>query len=95
METEIKSLKVKDVEVSNDPTLKTGNEKFDNWFSGKGGMVLRSSIFVSGTSGAGKSTLMINIMNWLSNVTTCMYEREVEAKDIVEQTLNSLKNSIF
>lgn len=88
METAIKSLKVKDVEVSNDPTLKTGNEKFDNWFSGKGGMVLRSSIFVSGTSGAGKSTLMINLMNWLSDTITCMYEREVESKDIVEQTSN-------
>jgi len=85
---EVKSVKMKDVVVSNDPTLKTGNEKFDNWFSSKGGMVLCSSIFVSGTSGAGKTTLMVNIMNWLSNTSTCMYEREVASKDVCEQTEN-------
>jgi len=88
MENQIKSIKVKDVVVSNDPTLKTGNEKFDNWFSSRGGMVLRSAIFVSGTSGAGKTTLMVNLMNWLTNTVTCMYEREVEAKDVCEQTSN-------
>jgi predicted ATP-dependent serine protease len=88
MENQIKSIKVKDVVVSNDPTLKTGNEKFDNWFSKRGGMVLRSSIFISGTSGAGKTTLMVNLMNWLTNTVTCMYEREVESKDVCEQTSN-------
>lgn len=88
MEAIAKSIKVKDVIISDDPTLKTGNEKFDNWFSNKGGIVLRSSIFVSGTSGAGKSTLSLNLMSLLSNTVTCMYEREVESKDIVEQVLN-------
>jgi len=88
MENQIKSIKVKDVVVSNDPTLKTGNEKFDNWFSNRGGMVLRSAIFVSGTSGAGKTTLMVNLMNWLTNTVTCLYEREVESKDVCEQTSN-------
>ena len=88
MEAIARSIKVKNVVISDDPTLKTGNEKFDNWFSNKGGIVLRSAIFVSGTSGAGKSTLMLNLMRLLSNTVTCMYEREVESKDIVEQVLN-------
>lgn len=88
METSIKSLNFNQIKVSNAPTLKTGNEKFDEWFSKKGGMVLRSAVYVSGTSGAGKTTLMVNMMNWLKDVTTCMYEREVEAQDVKEQTSN-------
>jgi DNA repair protein RadA/Sms len=88
METATKSLNFNQVEVINVPTLKTGNSKFDEWFSKKGGMVLRSAIYVSGTSGAGKITLMVNIMNWLKDATTCMYEREVEAQDVKEQTSN-------
>jgi predicted ATP-dependent serine protease len=88
METSTKSLNFNSVEVNEVPTLKTGNDKFDKWFSKKGGMVLRSAIYVSGTSGAGKTTLMVNLMNWLKNHTTCLYEREVEAQDIKEQTSN-------
>lgn len=88
METAVKSLKINEIPVSNEPTLKTGNDKFDTWFSKKGGMVLRSAVYVSGTSGAGKTTLMINIMNWLSNSVTCLYEREVESQDVKEQTSN-------
>jgi predicted ATP-dependent serine protease len=88
METVIKSLTFNQIKVSNIPTLKTGNSKFDEWFSKKGGMVLRSAVYVSGTSGAGKTTLMVNMMNWLKDVTTCMYEREVEAQDVKEQTSN-------
>ena len=88
METATKSVQINKVKLSDTPTLKTGNVKFDNWFSKKGGMVLRSSIYVSGTSGAGKTTLMINIMNLLSNIVTCLYEREVETQDVCEQTSN-------
>lgn len=88
MEAVVKSLNFNQIKVSNAPTLKTGNEKFDNWFSKKSGMVLRSAVYVSGTSGAGKTTLMVNMMNWLKDVTTCMYEREVEAQDVKEQTSN-------
>ncbi len=92
MEAVVKSLNFNQIKVSNAPTLKTGNEKFDNWFSKKGGMVLRSAVYVSGTSGAGKTTLMVNMMNWLKDVTTCMYEREVEAQDVKEQTSNIVFN---
>jgi len=92
METMTKSKKLQDVKVLDVPTLKTGNAKFDTWFSRKGGMVLRSAIYLSGTSGAGKTTLMINLMNWLSEVPTCLYEREVESQDICEQTSNVIEN---
>lgn len=88
METLTKSLNFSKIQINEEPALRTGNEKFDKWFSKKGGMVLRSAVYVSGTSGAGKTTLMINLMNWLKDVTTCIYEREVEAQDIKEQTSN-------
>jgi len=86
METLTKSLNFSKIQINEEPALRTGNEKFDKWFSKKSGMVLRSAVYVSGTSGAGKTTLMINLMNWLKDVTTCIYEREVEAQDIKEQT---------
>lgn len=88
MEKLTKSLNFSKIQINEEPALKTGNEKFDKWFSKKGGMVLRSAVYVSGTSGAGKTTLMINLMNWLKDVSTCIYEREVEAQDIKEQTSN-------
>ena len=94
METSIKSLNFNQIKVSNAPTLKTGNEKFDEWFSKKGGMVLRSAVYVSGTSGAGKTTLMVNMMNWLKDVTTCMYEREVEAQDVYEPDVHLIRKRL-
>lgn len=88
METTIKSQKIKDVSLSNEPTLKTGNEKFDNWFSSKGGMVKGSSILLSGISGSGKTTLCMNLMNWMPNTVISMYEREVSKNSVCEQTSN-------
>lgn len=88
METVIKSQKVKEVKLSNEPTLKTGNEKFDNWLSNKGGLVKGSSILLSGTSGAGKTTMCINLMNWMPNTIISMYEREVASQSVCEQTSN-------
>lgn len=92
METTIKSQKVKEVQLSNEPTLKTGNEKFDNWFSKKGGMVKGSSILLSGTSGAGKTSLMLNLMSIMSNTVISMYEREVSLNSVCEQTSNVKPN---
>nr|QBM02722.1 hypothetical protein [uncultured archaeon] len=88
METVIKSQKVKEVKLSNEPTLKTGNEKFDNWLSNKGGLVKGSSILLSGTSGAGKTSLMLNLMSVMSNTVISMYEREVSLNSVCEQTSN-------
>lgn len=88
METSIKSQKVKEVTLSNEPTLMTSNEKFDKWFSGKGGMVKGSSILLSGVSGSGKTSLCFNLMNWMPNTVISLYEREVASKSVCEQTSN-------
>ena len=85
---EIKSKTINEVEITKEPAIKTGNPKFDNWFSKVGGLVLRSCIFLTGGSGSGKTTLMINLMNWLSDVKTSMYSREMRSDDVKEQTLN-------
>ena len=82
------SQKVKDVELSNEPSLKTGKEKFDNFLSNEGGMIIESSCLVSGTSGAGKTTLMFNLMNWMPDVVISLYEREVDSKNVCQQTKN-------
>ena len=88
MENQIKSLKVNEVTLSNEPTLKTGNKKFDKWFSNKGGMVKGSSILLSGVSGSGKTTLCFNLMNWMPNSIISLYEREVASQSVCEQTSN-------
>jgi len=88
----IKSDKFIDVVVKNEPSLKTNKSLFDKWFSADGGMVLGSSIFVSGTSGAGKTTLMINIMNWAKNIVSSMYSREMEGFNVKKQTIDVLKH---
>lgn len=88
MEIAIKSQKVKEVKLSNEPTLMTGNVKFDNWFSKKGGFVKGSSILLSGTSGAGKTSLMINLMSLMPKTIISMYEREVASQSVCEQTSN-------
>ena len=82
------SQRVKDVKLSNEPSLKTGKEKFDNFFSKEGGLVIGSSCLLTGTSGAGKTTLMMNLMNWMPDVVISLYEREVDAKDVCQQTKN-------
>jgi DNA repair protein RadA/Sms len=85
---EIKSIPFNKIVVSSDPTIKTGVEKFDKWFSKAGGIVIGSAIYVSGTSGAGKTTLMVNLMKWLKNVKTSMYLREMEDRYVKQQTEN-------
>jgi predicted ATP-dependent serine protease len=88
MKKEIENMLIKNVPISKEPTLKTGNAKFDKWFSKDDGMVLRSSIYLSGTSGAGKTTLAVNIMNYLKDTPTCLYEREMTSTAVKQQTSN-------
>lgn len=66
-------------------TIKTGIEVFDNWFSKNGGIVIGSSIYVSGTSGAGKTTLMLNILSWIKNETSVFYSREMTKEQVINQ----------
>ena len=66
-------------------SLMTGRPEFDNWFSRFGGIVLGSSIYVTGTSGGGKSTLMANIMTWFKDDVTAMYSREMLKKYLLDQ----------
>jgi predicted ATP-dependent serine protease len=83
-----KSVLYENVQVFKEPTLKTGKEKFDNWFSSDGGIVRSSAIYVSGTSGAGKTTLMVNLMKWLAPKKVSMYLREMEGRSVKSQTSN-------
>jgi predicted ATP-dependent serine protease len=71
-----------------EPTIKTGFEVFDNWFSKNGGIVIGSSIYVSGTSGAGKTTLMLNILSWIKDEISVFYSREMTKEQILNQVGN-------
>ena len=85
---DIKSQTINEIILTKEPAIKTGNVKFDAWFSKGGGIVLRSFILCTGGSGSGKTTMMINLMKWLSDVKTSMYSREMRKDDVKEQTLN-------
>ncbi len=65
-------------------SILTSQEIFNRFFSKKGGMRLKSVIFVTGNSGAGKTTTLINLMNWV-DVSCCLYEREMELDEIKDQ----------
>lgn len=87
-QTTIKSQTINEIVITKEPAIKTGNDKFDSWFSKVGGIVLRSFILLTGGSGSGKTTMMINLMKWLSNLKTSMYSREMRKDDVKEQTIN-------
>ena len=87
METLLKSKKYKEVKISKEPTLFTGKDLFDKWFSSNGGIVIGSAIFVSGNSGAGKTTLMVNLMKWMPQYKISMYSREMASGSVKSQTL--------
>ncbi len=68
------------------PTLKTGVEKIDAFFSNKGGLVVGSTIFFTGTSGAGKTTFSVLLQQMFKQFVSALYSREMDACDVVEQT---------
>lgn len=74
------------IQVTQNITVKTGNDLFDEWFSRDGGIVAGSIIFVTGNSGAGKTTLMLNLMNWLKDYKSSFYSREM--------TLGAIKHQV-
>jgi len=76
----------KDVKVINEPAIMTGIENFDKFFSKNGGMVLTSTILLTGTSGAGKTTLAVNLQKLFKDITTSLYAREMPESAIKEQT---------
>lgn len=86
----IKFTTLSDIKVEHHESFTTGIELFDKWFSADGGMVLGSSIFVTGTSGAGKTTLMACLGKWLSSKKICMYQREM-SKSAVKKQISYLK----
>lgn len=74
------------IEELNEPTIKTGNKNLDDWWSKDGGIVKKSSIFVTGTSGAGKTTLSVNLMKLLEDYKFAFYSREMHRSSVKEQT---------
>lgn len=92
MITTKKGLKFNEIPDIVDPTIKTGQEKFDIFCSRDIGQVLGTITLVTGTSGAGKTTLMINLMQWYQNYSTSMYLREMKAHRIKNQTRGVLNN---
>lgn len=88
MESKIKSINFNEIVTFSEPTIFTGKEKFDQWFSADGGIVVGSAVYVSGTSGAGKTTLMVNLMNWLEDYKSSAYFREMEDRHVKLQTKN-------
>lgn len=81
----MKSKSFSSIEALSEPTIKTGNRLFDEWFSRDGGIVPGTKIFVTGNSGAGKTTLMVNLMNWLKNTKSSFYSREMNVSAIKHQ----------
>lgn len=87
-----KSLKFNEIPAILTPTIKTGQEKFDKWFSTDVGQPLGTVVLVTGTSGAGKTTLMVNLMQWYSNLESSLYLREMLLGRIIHQTRGILTN---
>lgn len=85
--TGILSKNYKDVTVLAEPSIRTGNEKFDKFFSKNGGMVLKTVILLTGSSGAGKTTLSVFLQKVLNLFKTSFYSREMSASSVKEQTL--------
>lgn len=81
----IQAEKFSNIQPKNEPTIKTGIKILDDWFSNKGGMVIGSAIFLTGTSGAGKTTLMAFFAKMLNNLTYSIYSREMPKHALKEQ----------
>jgi predicted ATP-dependent serine protease len=85
---EIKSKKLEDISIESEPTILTGNEKLDKWFSSDGGIVKGTSIFMTGTPGAGKTTFLMYLIKILKDQTIYLYERETLMSKVRVQTAN-------
>lgn len=70
-----------------EPTVKVGNDKFDEFFSAPGGLVLPSVILLTGSSGAGKTTMAKFLQKSLSNHKTSIYLRESPESQVNTQTI--------
>lgn len=75
-----------EVQTRIEPSVLTGNSTLDNWWSKSGGIVIGSSIFLTGTSGAGKTTLAVFLMKILNEYKTALWSREMPRADVKEQT---------
>lgn len=81
----MKSVNYTEVEIKSDLTIKTGEENLDSFLSNDGGLVVGTSIFLTGTSGAGKTTLAIILQRLLKNYKTALYSREMSASRVKGQ----------
>jgi len=81
----MKSLNYSDVKIKADLTIEIGNKNFDEFLSFEKGLVVGSSIFLTGTSGAGKTTLAITLQRSLSEYRTALYSREMSASRVKTQ----------
>jgi len=75
-----------DVQTRLEPSVLTGISTLDDWWSKNGGIVIGSSIFLTGTSGAGKTTLAVFLMKILNQYKTALWSREMARGDVKEQT---------
>ncbi len=69
-----------------EPVIFTGNPVLDEWWSSDGGIVIGTSIFLTGTSGSGKSTFSVEMARILENHKTLIYSREMHRSDVKQQT---------
>lgn len=75
-----------EVQTRLEPSVLTGIKQLDEWWSKNGGIVIGSSIFLTGTSGAGKTTLSVFLMKILNQYKTALWSREMARGDVKEQT---------
>jgi predicted ATP-dependent serine protease len=88
METAIKSKNYSQIQTSQaEPTVKIGNENFDEFFSAPGGLVLPSVILLTGSSGAGKTTMAKHIQKQLPGHKSSIYLRESPESQVNTQTI--------
>lgn len=85
------------IKTLNEPVIYTGDDKLDSWWSSKGGIVVGSAIFMTGTSGAGKTTFSVFLAKLLNQHKTSLYSREMHRSQVKEQTerLNMNHDNLF
>lgn len=76
-----------DIQISEVPTIKVGNELLDNLFSSQGGMEHGTLLFLTGTSGAGKTTLCKKLQSLIEDSVSVFYSREMMSQLVKKQTL--------
>jgi DNA repair protein RadA/Sms len=82
-------VKLKEVDVSEEPRIRTGIDEFDRVLGG--GLVEGSAVIISGNPGAGKSTLLLQALDKLVKNVTVLYASGEESLQQIAMRSSRLK----